>query len=130
MKRILFLLLMMTCSISWAEWEFVGENNAFFSFVDKSTIQTNGNIAKMWSMKDFALIRKDAVGKYRSVKVLSVYDCKEETSATVAVIFFEGARGSGNIVFRHTFHKGEWDWEPISPDSTGKAYWKIACGKK
>jgi hypothetical protein len=63
MKRLLFVALMVTCSFSWAEWEYFGEKADYADYVDKSTIRRNGAITKMWTLTDYFEEKTDSSGK-------------------------------------------------------------------
>ena len=132
MKYLTLLLLLMTCSGAWAEWEkttHVGEQTSTY-YHDKSSIKATGGIIKMLSMIDFSVAKNLKSGaSYESVKRLDGYDCKYETMAQITATYFSGSMNSGNIVFSYTVKNSELEWEPISSASLGEKYWKIACGK-
>jgi hypothetical protein len=135
MKRLLMVCLMMTCSVSWAEWEFsvVGESDDFeiTYYSDKSTIRRNGDIVKMWSLKEYSVMQKTFNGvNYKSSKVLNSYNCKYESSTQVSIVHYSNSMGNGNVVYTVTFKESELEWEPYVPGSLGQVLWKIACRKK
>ncbi len=130
MKRLLLVVLMMTCSVSWAEWELVDLNDEFYVFVDKSTIRKNGHIVRMWSMKNYLLEQTNSSGsKYRSSKTLYVYNCKAEETALASIIQHAGEMGDGSAVWAGNRSEREWEWAPVSPNSINQRLWEIACGK-
>jgi len=53
MKRLFFFVLMMVCSVSFADWEIRYVDDDFILYYDKSTIRRDGVIAKMWVMKNY-----------------------------------------------------------------------------
>jgi hypothetical protein len=133
MKRLLFVVLMTVCSVSWAEWKVTGTTDHGQNSVyhDKSTIRRNGAISKMWTLNDYAASRPDISGReYKSVKNLFAYDCKEETSAITSSIGYDNSMGSGDVVYSHSLKMNQWEWDPISPGSVAAVHWAIACGKK
>ena len=85
MKYLTSLLLLMTCSGAWAEWEkttHIGEQTSTY-YHDKSSIKATGGIIKMLSMIDFSVAKNLKSGaSYESVKRLDGYDCKYETMAS------------------------------------------------
>jgi hypothetical protein len=130
MKRLLFVALMMTCSVSWADWTLAGKTDDHSFFVDKSTKRKSGNIVKMWALRDYSSPQTSGVLKYSSTVILYAYDCKEEAAAIVSITGYVGAMGGGNVVQTETFQQREWDWQPVMPSSVGKINWEIACGLK
>ena len=132
MKYLTLLLLTMTCSGAWAEWEqtnHIGQETGSH-YHDKSTIKTTGGITKMLTMIDFSEAKNLKSGaRYESVKKLDGYDCKYETMAQITATYFSGSMSSSSIVFSYTVKNSELEWEPISSSSLGEKHWKIACGK-
>ncbi len=131
MKRLLIVVLMMTCSISWAEWEITGKEHDLTHYHDKATIQVNDITAKMWVMYEFPEVRTNTDGdKYKSAKSLLAFNCKYETLTMTSVIQYSGSMGTGKVVLADTFNESEWIWDRIVPDTLVKTEWDIACGKK
>lgn len=97
MKRQLFVVLMMICSVSWARWEISGKTDDGITthYHDTSTIRKNGAVAKMWTIQDYLFVQKDEIGKFKSIKTLFMFHCKEEKLAVMA----------GGCVFRFN---GNW----------------------
>jgi hypothetical protein len=130
-KRTLYVFLMMTCSVSWAEWEESGASENFVHYVDRATIRKKGNFVEMWSMKNFFEAKVNSAGEmYRSTKELRRYECKEETRGLVSFIFYTKENGAGDAIFSHTLKKNEIEDNPITPGAVDEVWWKIACGKK
>ncbi len=131
MKRLLFVVLMMVCSVSWAEWEMTGVADDLTHYHDKSTIKTDGITAQMWVMYEFPQVRTNTDGgKYKSAKSLLAFNCKYETLAMTSVIQYSGPLGTGNVVLSDTFNESEWIWDRIVPNTLVKVELDIACGKK
>ncbi len=132
MKRLIFLALMMVCSVSWAEWELcstLGEGETSF-YCDKSTIRKNGAISRMWVLVDYSSMQTDTDDRFMSTKDYWAFNCREETKAITSVIRYSGAMGGGNTVWSFTAKERDWNWEPIAPRTVIEVLWKIACGKK
>ena len=122
MKRLLFVLLMMICSVSWAGWDFTGRlEDGTVYFHDKSTIRKNGVKRKMWIMVN----NSDG-----SSKVLKVYNCNSEEFSIAAFTQYSGSMGAGKVGTSILFKENEQSWEPVIPDSIVEFEWKIACGNK
>jgi len=71
MKRLLFVVLLMVCSVSWAEWEFLSKSSDGKQkvYVNKSTIRKNGAISRMWVLTDFSQVQTNAGGESESPRV-------------------------------------------------------------
>jgi hypothetical protein len=131
MKPLLFVLLLMVSSVSWAEWEFTQKtNDTEVIFHDKSTIRRNGAIAKMWTMVDFAKKQIRNGKPYKSQITQFSYDCKSETIKLITSTTYSGSKGQGVSVSSYLDNDGSLPWEPVIPGSLGETEWKIACGKK
>ena len=134
MKRIIFAVLMMVCSVSWAKWDGTPTLNKVQGvkyYHDKSTIRIDGAIAKMWVMRDFSEPQNDNTGgRYKSQKLLFAYDCMSEQAAIISGVNNSDSMGRGSVVWSITLKENEWEWEAIPPKSIGEVNWKIACGKK
>lgn len=134
MKRLLFVVLMTVCSVSWAEWELcsiigVGEEK-ISRYCDKSTIRKNGAISRIWNIINYSKLQTDSSGdRWMSTKVLMAFNCREETTAVISFTGYSELMGNGKVVFTGTRQEREWQWEPIVPESSGESIWKIVCGK-
>ena len=75
MKRLLMgLMLVMTATAASAEWTRVGDADEFIQYVDVATIRRNGNLVKMWDLKDFKTVQAIAGKSYLSDKGQQEYD--------------------------------------------------------
>ena len=132
MKRLLFVVLMMICSVSWAEWEFLGRagDGEQTVYVDTSTIRKNGVISRMWELIDFSKVQTNRSGdRWMSSKSLAAYNCRDETLALISAFDYSGSMGHGNVVGTLTVQEREWKWVPIVPETIAETKWKIACGR-
>jgi hypothetical protein len=131
MKRLLFVVLMMVYSVSWAEWKFIGKTDEFADWIDKSKIRRNGKIAKMWVLSDYVNLQTDAYGfTYKSIKRRWAYNCMEETTAVISIIVYSDSMGGGTLVHGFELKENEWYWASIIPGSSAENLFKIACAKK
>ena len=130
MKQLLFVLLMMTCSVSWAEWELTQLNDTEVMYHDKSTIRRNSAIARMWTMTDFLEKQLESGKPYKSQITQFSYDCKSETAKLITTTIYSGSKGQGVVVSSYFDKDNLQSWNPVVPGSLGEHEWKIACGKK
>jgi hypothetical protein len=57
-KRLLMgLMLLVTATAASAEWTVGAANDVFTSYVDITTIRINGDVVKMWDLKDFKKVQ-------------------------------------------------------------------------
>jgi hypothetical protein len=133
MKRLFFVVLMMTCSVSWAGWEYTGtsSDDAITYYHDKSTIRRNGVIVKIWEMKEYSTAQTNSESnRYQSDKILWAFNCREETKTITSIVEYAGSMGTGSVVSSITAEESWLKWSPIVPGSVAEVTWKIACSKK
>ncbi len=121
---------MMTSSVSYAKWEVYKVNDESTMYLDRETIRKNGDIVKMWEMRDYSSYQEFKGEKYKSAKIHKVFDCKSETHATSALFYYSDVSGSGSTILSNARLEKDWEWNPIIPETIGQVVWKIACGKK
>ncbi len=132
MRPILFFVLTLVCSVSWADWEWtdVTRSGERTWYHDKSTKRRSGSIVRMWTMIDHSALQAHRQGKkFKSAKVFYAFDCREKELAIISIVEYAGSMGGGEVVFSHTWKDNEWDWDPIVPGSFDDQNWKIACVK-
>lgn len=113
----------------YAEWVLLSKNDQtdMTVYVDPASIRHEGNMAKMWVLKDFKTVRTVAGLSFLSRKDQIECDCAEERFRLLAGTIFLGNMGSGKVVFNDS---DESKWNPVAPDSVGQAVWEVACGKQ
>jgi hypothetical protein len=129
MKRPLFFVLMMTCSISWADWRYAGKTEKFAVYVDKSTIRKNGDIVSMWTLRDYFEVQT-LFGLHKSLILPHAFNCRERTAALTAQSYHTDSMGKGDVFFIKEWKDSEWNFRPFPPGSIVETTWKIACSKK
>lgn len=130
MKLLIAALLAVFSTSVMAEWTEVGgdgDGDGMTTYADLSTIRKSGDRVKMWHLFDFKVAQTSAVGKlYLSSAGQDEYDCKEETSRVLTFNWYSKNMGAGELV--HMSGNLHVEFQPISPGSTGKTFFKIACG--
>ncbi len=122
---------MMICSVSWAEWQRVGNAGDYVTYVDKLTIRINGKIRKMWTLNDFSSLQTISTGKkYKSEKALNVFDCNSESYDLISIIHYSDSMGNGNVISNTTYQEKDRIWDPVPPGTMVEELLKIACAKK
>ena len=125
----LITLLVLNSGPVFAEWVLIGATNqrGRTLYADPDTIQSTGDVVKMWSLNDYKTIQTGKSASYLSYKVQSEYDCAEERIRNLATMFFSGNMGGGDVVYGHS---NEAKWQPVKPGSFGQSEWEIACDKE
>jgi len=82
---------------------------------------------KMEVLFDFKTIQTKAGASYLSAKAQMEYDCAEQRFEGLAVMYFSGNMGNGQLLDRSS---GKGKRLRVSPDSLDQALWKLACDKK
>lgn len=128
MKRFFLFFLTLIPSIAHADWSFATQSeDGDVTYVEKSYIVRNGNLVKMWEMTNLKSAGVIAGKAFMSWKVLVEFDCAQKKSRRLDMIFFSGAKGSGEMTYK-LYEPGTWGY--VSPGSMGEATFKIACSKK
>jgi hypothetical protein len=95
-------------------------------YADPDTIYRKGDLVKMEVLFDFKTIQTKAGASYLSAKAQMEYDCAEQRFEGLAVMYFSGNMGSGNLLDRSS---SIGKWLLVSPGSLDQALWNVACGK-
>ena len=115
MKRLLLgLMLLMTAGAANAEWTRVSSHEKYVQYVDKTTIQRDGNLVRMWGLSDYKTVGRSIGGKEKwSVKDYSEYDCKRKQHRFAKLVDFSGRMGSGAVLFENN-PDTEWMRIPVN----------------
>jgi hypothetical protein len=128
-KRLLLItLLALSSGPAYAEWMSLGASDSGTTvYADTATIRRDGDLVKMSVLFDFKTIQTKADVSYSSAKAQMEYDCAEQRFEGLAVMYFSGNMGTGNLLDRSS---GKGKRLRVSPGSLDHALWKLACGKK
>lgn len=130
MKRLLLtILLFLSSNPAYANWVAVGGKveAGMGAYADLVTMRREGDLVKMEVLFDFKTRQTKAGVSYSSANAQMEYDCAEQRFRGLAVMYFSGNMGSGNLLDRDS---GKGKWLPVSPGSLDQTLWKVACGKK
>ncbi len=127
MKRIIFIFLMMTCSVSRADWELAGYDEESITYADRASIRKKGNFVEMWGMEEFFKAQVRSGKTYRSSKTLHRYDCNNRTVGVVSLVWYDDLRGTGNVVISVSLKQNQIEDNPVVPETMGALLLKIAC---
>jgi len=132
MKRLALALMLAVMSGSAAAgWERVGgkkEGREIYAYVDRSTIEKSGSMAKMWVLVNYKTAQSDPpdLKPFLSSKAQLEYDCEDKRIRTLTYSFHSARSGGGSVVYTNPVPD---EWQSVSPDTMGETLWKVACGK-
>ena len=127
-RLLLFILLFLNVGPAFADWMSLGESDSGTTvYADPTTILREGDLVKMWVLFDFKTVRTKEGISYSSAKAHMEYDCADQRYEGLAVMYYPGNMGNGNVLDRSS---GKGKWLRISPGSLDQSLWKLACGKK
>lgn len=122
MKLIFLGLLLIFTSIgTHARWTpLAGTGNAV-TYIDKSSIQHEGNTLKVWLLDNFA-----TTGDQGQKSQMSIYeiDCKKELIRAHTTVKFSETMGKGNVI---TSINLTTDWGNVPPETVGDALLIATC---
>ena len=130
MKRLLLtILLFLSGNPAYANWVAVGGKveAEMGAYADPVTMRREGDLVKMEVLFDFKTRQTKAGVSYSSANAQMEYDCAEQRFRGLAVMYFSGNMGNGQLLDRSS---GKGKWLPVSPGSLDQTLWKVACGKK
>ncbi|MBK6740312.1 MAG: hypothetical protein IPG64_21985 [Haliea sp.] len=95
-------------------------------YTDPSTVQKEGDSAKMTVMIDYAQPQMDKTGKQvLSDKVHYLYNCKEKTLSIIGTSAYAGHMGSGELINENPDPP---QVTPVEAQTLAEDMWKHACG--
>ncbi len=131
MKKLLLTLMLAAVSTNAvAEWVEADTSRSIglTAYTDPTTILKSGNKVEMWVLYDYKTAQTNARKPYMSIKGQWRYDCTEKLQQPIYEIKLSENMGKGEVIGK-TIYKESVKWLPVSPDSVGMVYWKLACGK-
>lgn len=109
---------------AFADWEFLGTSNGNGFFIDQKTLTTTGELKRAWALFDFPQPITDSGPAFQSVKSQEEYDCAQQLTKSLYIIYYSGPMGSGSAVRTET---GDGKWKPAPPNSPGQLLLRTAC---
>jgi hypothetical protein len=121
--RILLILLTLVAAPAWAEWVKVEESNIANFYIDPATIRKDGNMRRVWMVRD--LKERNKAGE-RSNRFLGEYDCKDERYRLLSHSAHTETMLGGNVLYSGDVTD---NWSYIPPGSVIVTVLKIVCAK-
>jgi hypothetical protein len=127
-QLLLVILLFLSSGLAYGGWMSLGESDSGTTvYADLTTMRREGDRVKMEVLFDFKTVRTKEGVSYSSAKAHMDYDCAKPRYEGLAVLYYSGNMGNGNVLDRSS---GKGKWLRISPGSLDESLWKLACGKK
>jgi hypothetical protein len=128
-RLLLITLLVLSSGPAYAEWVAVSGKleEGMGAYADPATMRREGDLVKMEVLFDFKTIQTKASVSYLSAKAQMEYDCAEQRFEGLAVMYFSGNMGKGNLLDRSS---GKGKRLRVLPGSLDQALWRLACGKQ
>jgi hypothetical protein len=124
MRHLCIIILCLAAAPAWAGWTHVAEGPGTRTYADPATLKRSGDVAAMWSVRDYQDFQRMVEVGYFSHKTLAEYDCRQKRSRGLSTSLHEGHMGEGKAIYAdETAH----DWEEVVPETEGEALWKAAC---
>ncbi|OAI45101.1 hypothetical protein AYO43_08465 [Nitrospira sp. SCGC AG-212-E16] len=124
----MLLTLLVSSGPACAEWMSLGTSDSGTTvYADLATMRREGDLVKMLVLFDFKTKQTKADVSFLSAKAQMEYDCAAQRFEGLAVTYFSGNMGNGNLLDRSS---GKGKWIRVSPESLDQALWKLACDKK
>lgn len=111
-----------------AEWTKYGVTDVGEEYLYFESIKRTGNQVKIWRLVDLKLSQDIGAGEFFSARGLVEFNCQAETVKLLALTFFAGHMGQGQII--DTYDYKDADEKPIPPGTINNSALKLACGKK
>jgi len=125
---LLITLLLLSSDPAYAEWMSLGASDSGTTvYADPATIRHEGDLVKMLVLFDFKKKQTKADVSYFSAKAQMEYDCAEQRFEGLAVTYFSGNMGNGQLLDRSS---GKGKRLRVLSGSLDHDLWKLACGKK
>ncbi len=121
MKRLAFILLLLTSTVTQAMWVTVTRNEVATVYIDSSAIEKIGYNRRVWVVYD--LTSPDKTGQ-QSVKSRIDYDCTEGKYKTLSASSHPNKMGNGPAIKALPVADG---WKPVSQDSMSRQLFAFAC---
>lgn len=121
MRVIVMLLLLLAAAQARADWQKVGETDAFVAYIDPATIRKSGQMRKVWAMQD--LKKRHANGEL-SRRLFREYDCTNEKFRLLAVSTHSGPMATKKILVS-VDTPGEWRYMP--PGTSAAMAYSLVC---
>ena len=113
-----------------ADWQMISQAAEYIRMIDAETVTASKTYTKAWTMTTYwseQTTRGYPAVKYRSVKELSYFNCRERTAFTAQAVFYEREAGEGEPRHSVIDSVAASKFTDVVPDSVGEANLQTAC---
>lgn len=113
-----------------ADWQTVSQAPEYVRMIDVETVTLSKSYVKAWTMTTYwseQTTRDYPTVKYRSVKELSYFNCRERTAFTAQAVYYEREAGEGEVRHSVIDSVAASKFADVVPDSVGEANLRTAC---
>jgi hypothetical protein len=112
------------------DWQTVSQTAENVRMIDVDTVSKSKAYTKAWTMTTYwsqQTMRGYPAAKYRSLKELSYFNCRERSVFTAQVVFYEREAGEGEVQHSAADSVAVSKFTEVVPGSVGEANLLLAC---
>jgi len=114
-------------SSSAADWVSIGMTDDVVFGIDRSTLEHDGHLRRVWSMLDYRHPQKNSQGKtYMSSRMLFDIDCQQKLARSRSLAIYSGAHLGGEAL---TSEGVIAEWQAVAPASPVFTIMRHVCEK-
>lgn len=115
--------LFLVCLPARASWTFVDGGEGYDRYIERETMQRDGNLVRVWEVDD-----TDTPDSYgvQSLRSRTEYDCEERTYRIIYLSGHTDHMTKGSVVFSEQL---DGEWQSIQEDTLGELSMDMACEK-
>jgi hypothetical protein len=110
-----------------ADWVSIGMTDSVVFGIDRSSLEHDGHVRRVWSMLDYRQPQKNSQGKtYLSSRMLLDIDCAQKQARSRSLAIYSGTHLSGEAL---TSEGVIAEWQPVPPSSPVFTIMRHVCEK-
>lgn len=106
-----------------ATWTFVDGGDGYERYIDRETIDREGNLVRVWEVDNNTVADASGVVSLRS---RTEYDCNSRRYRIVHLSGHTREMTEGDVVFSKAI---DGEWRPIAPETLGEVSMEMACAE-
>jgi hypothetical protein len=110
-----------------ADWVSIGMTDSVVFGIDRSSLEQEGHMRRVWAMLDYRQPQKNSQGKtYLSSRMLLEIDCAQKQARSRSLAIYSGAHLRGETL---TSEGVIAEWQPVPPSSPVFTIMRHVCEK-
>ena len=112
-----------------AEWTYAGKpfDGEYKLYIDLASIKRGEIEVTVWQLTDYAYLRKEVNGNYKSVVEKFEYNCKNESYRVSTYFKYEGQMQTGNVIKTSKYTLQTFPFQEIVPNSVISNVFEAVC---